>query len=151
MRVPFVVLALCFALPCFADTPAPAEQLATPPANAQRFTIMSTAGKHGTSARWTAADGARMGRESLLLRGMVTELDSRATLDRDGMFERVVIRGHTPNGDAAETFAVQDGTARWKSPVDASSSPYVAPAEYVAFGGPMDLNADLLEKLLASP
>ena len=35
----------------------PVDQLAKAPADAQRFTIMSTAGKHGQSARWTAADG----------------------------------------------------------------------------------------------
>ena len=149
MRAPLVVFALCLALPCLADTPT--ESLAKPPANAQRFTIMSTAGKHGTSARWITADGTRMGRDSLLLRGMVTEVDSTTTLGRDGMLERVVIRGRTPNGDAGETFSIKDATARWKSPVDAGSAPYRGPAEYVAFGGPMDLNADLIEKLLASP
>ncbi|AIF45929.1 hypothetical protein HY57_00930 [Dyella japonica A8] len=139
------------ALPCLADTPASTDALATPPANAQRFSILSTAGKHGTSARWTTADGKRMGRDSLLLRGMVTEVDSSATLGSDGMLQHVVVRGHTPNGDAGETFSVKDGTATWKSPVDAGSAPYGSPAEYVAFGGPVDLNADLVEKLLTMP
>ena len=151
MRTPLVVFALCFALPCLAGTSTPTEQLATPPANAQRFTIMSTAGKHGTSARWTTADGTRMGRESMVLRGQAFELDSAATLGSDGMFNHMVIRGHIPQGDAAETYAVKDGTATWKSQVDAGSAPYQTAAEYVSFGGPMDLNADLLEKLLASP
>ncbi|WP_019466488.1 amidohydrolase family protein [Dyella japonica] len=151
MRAPLVAFALCLALPCLADTPASTDALATPPANAQRFSILSTAGKHGTSARWTTADGKRMGRDSLLLRGMVTEVDSSATLGSDGMLQHVVVRGHTPNGDAGETFSVKDGTATWKSPVDAGSAPYGSPAEYVAFGGPVDLNADLVEKLLTMP
>ncbi|WP_430392259.1 amidohydrolase family protein [Dyella sp. 20L07] len=151
MRAPLVVFALCLALPCFADAPATTEALVTPPANAQYFTILSTAGKHGSSARWIAADGTHMGRESLLLRGMVTEVDSSATTDKDGMLEHVVIRGHTPTGDAAETFSITSGTARWKSPVDAGSAPYHAPAEYVAFGGPMALFADVFEQLLAAP
>lgn len=151
MRAPLVVFALCLALPCLADTSTPTEPLATPPASAQQFTILSTAGKHGTSARWTTSDGTHRGRESLLLRGQVFELDSTATLGHDGMLDHVVIRGHTPNGDAGETFAVKDGEATWKSPVDAGSTPYRAPAEYISFGGPMDLNADLLEQLLASP
>lgn len=153
MRAPLVVFALCLALPCLADTPAPTptEQLAKPPANAQQFTILSTAGKHGTSARWTTADGTRMGRESLLLRGQVFELDSTAHLGPDGMVDRLVVRGRTPQGDAAESFEVKNGTASWKSPVDAGSAPYTAAAEYTAFGGPMDLNADFLEKLLATP
>lgn len=151
MRAPFVAFALFLALPCFADTSASTDSLATAPANAQRFSIVSTAGKHGSSARWVTADGTHMGRESLLLRGMVTEVDSSTTLGSDGMIERVVIRGHTPNGDAGETFAVQSGSASWKSPVDAGSAPYSAPSEYVAFGGPFDLNAALVEKLLAAP
>ncbi|QNK03088.1 amidohydrolase family protein [Dyella telluris] len=151
MRAPLVAFALCLALPCFADTPASTDALATPPANAQRFSILSPAGKHGTSARWVTADGTHMGRDSLLLRGMVTEVDSSATLGSDGMLQHVVVRGHTPNGDAGETFHVKDGTASWKSPVDSGSAPYAAPAEYVAFGGPFDLNADMVEKLLATP
>ena len=151
MRAPLVAFALCLALPCLADTAIPTEQLATPPANAQQFTILSTAGKHGTSARWTTPDGTHMGRESLLLRGQVFELDSTATVGHDGMFEHVVVRGHTPNGDAGETYAIKNGTAAWKSPVDAGSAPYHSPADYISFGGPMDLNADLLEQLLAAP
>ncbi|WP_158543540.1 amidohydrolase family protein [Dyella solisilvae] len=151
MRAPLVVFALCLSLPCLADTPAAAPSLATPPANAQRFTILSSAGKHGTSSRWTDADGAHLGRDSLLLRGMVTEVDSRSTFNPDGSFQTIVVRGHTPNGDAAESFSVKDGKASWKSPVDAGSAPYVTGAEYVAFGGPMALNADLLERLLAAP
>ena len=151
MRAPLVAFAFFLALPCFADTSPSTDSLATPPANAQRFSIVSTAGKHGSSTRWVTADGTHMGRESLLLRGMVTEVDSSTTLGADGMIQRVVIRGHTPNGDAGETFAVQSGSASWKSPVDAGSAPYSAPAEYVAFGGPFDLNADLVEKLLAAP
>lgn len=151
MRAPLVAFALCLALPCFADTATPTEQLAKPPANAQQFTIMSTAGKHGTSARWIAPDGTHMGRESLLLRGQVFELDSASTFGKDGMFDHVVIRGHTPNGDAGETFAIKAGTASWKSPVDTGAAPYAAPAEYISFGGPVDLNADLLEQLLAAP
>ena len=151
MRAPLVAFALCLALPCLADTAIPTEQLATPPANAQQFTILSTAGKHGTSARWTTPDGTHMGRESLLLRGQVFELDSTATVGHDGMFEHVVVRGHTPNGDAGETYAIKNGTAAWKSPVDAGSAPYHSPTDYISFGGPMDLNADLLEQLLAAP
>ncbi len=155
MRAPLVVFALSLALPGFADTPTdtptPTEQLAKPPANAQQFTIMSTAGKHGTSARWVTSDGTHMGRESLLLRGQVFELDSSATMGHDGMFGNVVVRGRTPQGNAAETFAVKDGTASWKSPVDGGSAPYRSAADYMPFGGPMDLNADILEKLLATP
>jgi imidazolonepropionase-like amidohydrolase len=122
-----------------------------PPVEARHFTIMSTAGKHGQSTRWTTSDGERMGRESILLRGQVFESDSQARLGPDGMLRQVTVRGFTPNGDAAETFVIADGKATWKSPVDGASAPYAKPAMYSSFGGPIDLTADLAEALLAAP
>jgi imidazolonepropionase-like amidohydrolase len=129
----------------------PVAELATPPATAQHFTIMSVAGKHGESTRWSTPDGIHMGRESLLLRGQVFELDSAAHLGRDGMIDRVTVRGFTPNGDAAETFFIAGRRAVWKSPVDGSSAAYITPAMYVTFGGPIDSTALLAEALVAAP
>ncbi len=151
MRISLLAAALCLAVSSLALAQTATEQLATPPATAQHFTIMSKAGKHGTSDRWTGSDGARMGRESLVLRGQVFEVDSTAHVGGDGMLDHVVIRGHTPNGDAAESFDIKGGMASWKSPVDASSSPYRGPAEYNSFGGTNDLGADFFEALLAAP
>ena len=48
-------------------------ELSTPPADARLFTIMSIAGRHGTTAQWRAPDGTQMGRLSLILRGQVWE------------------------------------------------------------------------------
>jgi len=127
------------------------QSLAKPPAAAVHFTVMSTAGRHGDSARWTTSDGIRMGRESFVLRGQVFETDSASHVGGDGMLDRVAIRGFTPNGDAAESFAIAGGRATWKSPVDGGSAAYTAPAEYTAFGGPIDLTAALAERLIASP
>jgi imidazolonepropionase-like amidohydrolase len=127
------------------------QNLAKPPAAAVHFTVMSTAGRHGDSARWTTSDGIRMGRESFVLRGQVFETDSASHVGGDGMLDRVAIRGFTPNGDAAENFAIAGGRATWKSPVDGGSTAYTAPAEYTAFGGPIDLTAELAERLIASP
>jgi imidazolonepropionase-like amidohydrolase len=129
----------------------PVRDLAKPPADAEHFTILSTAGKHGESARWTTSAGARMGRESMQLRGQVFEMDSTARVGADGMLESVTVRGFTPNGDAAEHFGIANGKASWKSPVDAGSVPYRTPSMYVAFGGPFDLLADLTEALIAAP
>jgi len=126
------------------------QSLAKPPAAALHFTIISTAGKHGESARWTTSEGIRMGRESFLLRGQVFETESASHVSADGVLDRVTIRGFTPNGDAAESFAIAEGRATWKSPVDGGSTAYTAPAEYAAFGGPIDLTADLAERLIAS-
>jgi imidazolonepropionase-like amidohydrolase len=149
MRILPGLIAILFASGVAAQTPV--KDLAKPPADARRFAIMSVGGKHGEMARWTLPDGTLMARESFVLRGQVFETDSVAHLGADGMLERATIRGVTPNGDAAESFSIADGTARWKSPVDEGSAAYKAPAMYVAFGGPLDLNAVLLDALLAAP
>jgi len=127
------------------------EDLMKPPADAIHYSIVSSAGKHGDSARWFTADGQEMGRESMVLRGQVFETDSVARFGADGMLSAVTVRGFTPNGDAGETFAIEGGRAHWKSPVDEGSADYAAPAMYAAFGGTFDLNALMLERLLARP
>jgi hypothetical protein len=145
-------IVLAFLLPAgIAAAQTSVQNLAKPPAAALHFTVMSTAGRHGDSARWTTSDGIRMGRESFVLRGQVFETDSASHVGSDGMLDRVAIRGFTPNGDAAESFAIAGGRATWKSPVDGGSMAYTAPAEYTAFGGPIDLTAELAERLIASP
>src|SRR5262245_4999011 len=129
----------------------PASDLAKPPANARHFVIQSTGGRHGESWTWVTADGARIGRESMNLRGQVFELDSSGKTGPDGMPASITIRGATPQGDAAETFSVSSGAAQWKSQVDAGSATYAAPAFYVSQGGPIDMTAWFLEALLARP
>src|SRR6476469_8544721 len=123
----------------------PPAELAKPPANARHFVIQSTGGKHGDSYLWLAADGARMGRESMNLRGQVFELDSNGTPGADGMPSTLTIRGVTPQGDAAEQFSISGGSARWKSPVDAGTASYSGPAFYVSQSGPIDTTAWFVE------
>ena len=129
----------------------PVAELAKPPASARHFVIQSTGGKHGDSWIWVTADGTRMGRESMNLRGQVFELDSSGTPGPDRMPAALTIRGVTPQGDAAETFAVANGQARWKSQVDAGTSAYATPAFYTSQGGPIETTAWFLEALLAQP
>ena len=66
------------------------------------------------------------------LRGQVFELDSEGKAGPDRMPLSVTIRGVTPSGDAAETFTISAGSARWKSPVDAGSTQLFGPR--VLFG-----------------
>jgi imidazolonepropionase-like amidohydrolase len=132
----------------FAQTPK--ADLAKPPASARHYIIQSTAGPHGESWTWTAADGTRMGRESINLRGQVFELDSAGKSGADGMPSALVIRGVTPQGDAAETFAIANGKATWKSPVDGDSAAYKSPVFYSSQGGPIDQAAWLFERILAA-
>jgi hypothetical protein len=113
----------------------PVDRLAKPPADARAFTILSPSGTNGKAFLWTTGDGAHMSRESILLRGQVFELDQSVKFGKDGMPSAMIVRGFTPQGDAAETFEIHDGKAFWKSPVDADSHSYNSAAFYVAEGG----------------
>jgi imidazolonepropionase-like amidohydrolase len=134
-----------------AQAQVPVADLAKPPASARHFIIQSTGGKHGDSWSWTTADGVRMARESMNLRGQVWEVDYRGKAGADGMPATLTVRGVTPQGDAAEHFEISAGRAHWKSPVDSGSSPYGTPGFYSTMGGPIDTTAWFLERLIASP
>jgi imidazolonepropionase-like amidohydrolase len=130
----------------------PADELARPPADARRFAIISSAGKHGTAAIWTAPDGMVWSRESILLRGQAFELDQAMRPGPDRMPAALVVRGFTPTGDAAESFTIAAGKASWKSPVDAGQAAYGAPAIYFPQGGTTSGSYQaLIEALLAAP
>ena len=151
MQANFILGSLVALLSSMSTAQVPATDLAKPPAGARHFVIESTGGTHGDSWSWTTANGTRMGRESMNLRGQVWEVDYSGTAGSDGMPAAVTIRGFTPQGDAGETFVVAGGTATWRSPIDAGGAAYSGHAFYVAQGGPMDTNAWFLERLLASP
>lgn len=129
----------------------PVAQLAKPPADARRYVIMSTAGKHGEASEWIAADGTRMGRASLVLRGQVWEVDEASRYGPDNMLSHYALRGVSPQGDVGETFTVAGGQAIWKSPIDGGSAAYAAPAFYLAAGPTVRNFNDVLERLIAAP
>jgi hypothetical protein len=95
------------------------QQLATPPADAKVWTITDPAGtQHGTVSLWTAADGTHWSRFSLNMRGFMSEVDEQNRFAPDGTLQSMIVCGHTPSGDASETYVVKDGAYSWKSPVD---------------------------------
>lgn len=114
--------------------PVPKDQLLKPPANAAHYVVVSLAGKHGDQWAWTQPDGSIATRYSQSLRGWITEVDEVMTLGSDGLPTKIVIRGVTPNGDAAETFVLADGKAKWTSTAD-SGEAATGPAFYLAAGG----------------
>jgi imidazolonepropionase-like amidohydrolase len=135
------------ALPAAAQVPK--EQLLVPPADATKYVIISAAGQHGTSFTWRDKDGNHVSRESILLRGFVYEQDVVTHLGANGQPDRIEIRGVTPSGDAAETFAVKDGKAVWKSQIDKGEVPYDGKSQYSTQGGTyggVGLFAELLYK-----
>jgi len=115
------VIACCaFAICCASQAQEPAVELAKPPGDARHFVIESAAAKHGDSWSWTSADGSRMGRESMNVSGQIWDSDYTATTGTDGTPSSLSIRGFTPKGDAAESFGIANGSAHWKSPLDAA-------------------------------
>ena len=130
--------------------PTPKEQLLVPPAGATHYVVVSTAGKHGDEYMWTMPDGRLAFRQSILLRGLIFETDETMRVGADGMPSEIVIRGVTPQGDAAETFAVVNGQAMWTSPVDKGSAAYSAPTYYLAQGGPFLRSAPEIDRLMAA-
>ena len=143
--------ALALILTAAAGAQVPADQLAKPPADATQFTILSTAGRHGEISEWTAPDGTLMGRLHMVLRGQVWDEDEAVKLGSDGAIAGYELRGSSPQGDVAETFAVAGGTANWKSQIDHGSAPYSAPAYYLPAGFSIRASDVPTEKLVADP
>jgi imidazolonepropionase-like amidohydrolase len=133
-----------------AAAPATKEQLLVPPPNAEHFVVVSTAGKHGDEYMWTMPDGRLAFRESILLRGLIFETDETMRAGPDGMPTEMVVRGVTPSGDSAESFAVTSGRASWSSPVDKGEAAYQPGEFYLAQGGPFLSVAPQVARLLAA-
>jgi hypothetical protein len=136
------------ALPALAQVPK--EQLLAPPADAQKFVIVSAAGQHGTAFRWTK-DKTEYYREGILLRGMVWEQDQAIHIAANGQPDRIEVRGSTPQGDGGETFAVTGGKAVWKSQIDSGSVAYDGKSQYSTAGGAWTSNATFAETLFKAP
>lgn len=139
-----------FAASSLQAAPPTVDQLAKPPANAQKFIILSKAGPHGHAEAWKNADGTWMSRGSMNLRGQIFEVEQFTHFGRDGMPDQIRIRGFTPQGDNAETYVVSGGQATWKSQIDSGSAPYSQPAMYIAASVSFE-GAFLIEALLKSP
>ena len=129
--------------------PLPKEQLLKPPADAAHYLVVSDAGKHGDMWRWTLPDGRTAYRHSQSLRGWITETDQVVTIGGDGLPAKVEVRGITPNGDAAETFAVTGGKASWTSLSD-SGTVVGKVGYYLPAGGIGLANSVLVDKLAAA-
>lgn len=125
--------------------------LAKPPADAQAWIITSTGGTHGKLSRWTAADGTRWARESLLLRGFKTEIDEATRFAPDGSVASFAIRGSTPSGDAAERFTLENGRYSYQSPVDQGEAAATGKLFYLPYGGLAQPGFLLAEALIKAP
>ena len=143
--------AVLFASEAMAETPV--DQLAKPPADAKVWTLTSSDGvsRHGQTSMWTTPDGTHWSRFSFNLRGFVSETDEQNRFAADGSLSSMVVRGNTPQGDAAETYEVKNGTYTYTSPVDHGTGKAAPGLAYVAFGGTFDSFVFIVEAMLKSP
>lgn len=137
-------------LPATLIAQVPVEQLAKPPADAKVWTISSSGGSatHGKVSLWATPDGTHWSRFSLNLRGFVSEMDEQNKFAQDGTLSSMIIRGKVPEGDAAETYEVKNGTFTYTSPVDHGTGKVRPGLEYVAFGGTFDSFTFILEDMM---
>ncbi|MEI6457298.1 MAG: amidohydrolase family protein [Pseudomonadota bacterium] len=147
------VLLLCaVSMAAHASAQSTTNQLLVPPADARHFVIQSSAGAHGESWLWRTAEGGWAGRESLNLRGMVSELDLDGQNDAGGLPRRVTIHGVTPSGDATEVFARTGDQSHWQSPTDEGRVEHADARFYSPLGGPAAATtAWFMETLLQQP
>ena len=148
----FLLLFACtLGMPAMAQTPV--EQLAKPPADAKVWTITTDSGatSHGKTWLWTDSEGIHWSRFSLNLRGFISEMDEQNRFAPDGTLQSLIVRGSTPQGDAAESYVVKDGTYTFTSPVDHGSGKAAPNLDYVAFGGTADSFTFLIDAMLKSP
>jgi imidazolonepropionase-like amidohydrolase len=103
------------------SSPVPKEELLVPPVGATHYVVVSDAGKHGDMWRWTLDDGRIAYRHSQSLRGWISEVDQVVTIGPDGRATKIVVRGITPSGDAAETFSLSGARATWESTADSGA------------------------------
>jgi imidazolonepropionase-like amidohydrolase len=131
------ILAALFAAaaPAAIAAPVPKEQLLVPPKDATHYVVVSTAGKHGDEYMWSLPDGRLAFRQSILLRGLIFEVDETIKLGADKMPSDIVVRGVTPSGDAGEEFHLRGHEATWVSSVDKGSAAYTSPAWYTSQSG----------------
>ena len=131
----------------------PVEQLAKAPTDAKVWTITSSEGaaRHGQVSTWTTPDGVHWSRFSMNLRGFIYEVDEQNRFAPDGQLTSMVVRGKVPEGDAAESYAVEDGTYTFQSPVDHGTGKARSGLDYVAFGGTLDSFPFIVDHLLKSP
>src|ERR1700733_13097630 len=143
--------AMLFASEAMAETPV--NQLSKPPADARVWTLTSSGGasRHGQTSLWTAPDGTHWSRFSFNLRGFVSETDEQNRFAADGTLSSLVVRGKTPQGDAAETYDVKNGVYTYTSPVDHGTGKAAPNLAYVSFGGTFDSFVFLIEEMLKSP
>ncbi len=132
-----------------AAAPLSADRLMKPPAGAAHYLVVSESGKHGDMWRWTLPDGRIAYRHSQSLRGWITETDEVVTLGSDGLPVKIEVRGITPNGDAAETFAIDGDKAVWSSLADKGNSSGKT-GYYLPAGGIGLANQILVDRMVAA-
>jgi len=92
---------------------------------------VSSSGRIGALHEWTAADGRLHVDVQLNLRGQVWNVTESMLPGPNGTVLEFTREGSSPGGSVAEKFDVQQGVARWQSPLDRSEARVDGPASYL--------------------
>ena len=130
--------------------PVSKDRLLVAPSGAAHYVVVSDSAKHGDIWRWKQADGATALRYSQSLRGWITETDTVVRYGTNGLPVALTVRGVSPNGDAAEQFALSpDGQASWSSASEKGSGKG-GEAYYLSIEAPPLIASVLMERLAAA-
>jgi amidohydrolase family protein len=124
---------------------------ATVPADAVRYSVVSSGNLSGNQSVWTSADGKRHVLFQYNDRGRGPRIDTVMTLGPDGIPTSTENTGvDYLKGPVEERFSVRDGVARWKNKAESGERPVKGAVFFPSFYGPPDEFALLAKALLGS-
>jgi cytosine/adenosine deaminase-related metal-dependent hydrolase len=129
----------------------PTPPLATPPADAETWSIVSDGRRFGQATRWTTPEGVRWSRDTMSERSYKSDIEQQLRFAPDGSLQQLTARGASAHGDAAESFQRTPDGFTYRSAGDQGHGVGLAKGFYVPVGGTMDSLFALAESLARAP
>lgn len=121
------------------------------PADAVRYSVLSTGNLAGNQLVWKSADGKRHALYQYNDRGRGPRIDTVMALGADGIPTSTENTGiDYLKGPVEERFSIREGVARWKNKAESGERPVKGPVFFPSFYGPPDEVGLLAQALLRS-
>lgn len=119
------------------------------PADAVRYSVLSSGNLAGNQVVWRSADGRRHVLFQYNDRGRGPRIDTVTTLGTDGIPTAIENTGNDYlKGPVEERFSIRDGVARWKNKAESGERPMKGALFFPSFYGPPDEFGLLAKALL---
>jgi hypothetical protein len=119
------------------------------PADAARYSVLSSGNPAGNQVVWKSADGRRHVLFQYNDRGRGPRIDTVTTLGTDGIPTATENSGNDYlKGPVEERFSIRDGVARWKNKAESGERPVKGALFFPSFYGPPDEFGLLAKALL---